>query len=248
MPPDAAVREAHTAGRGRARSGAANCASSTPRSASRDVRAAAGRLEAARSAGGRVRRATSACPPSPGELAAVKAGVARLPAGAGRALAGRRGVPGGRAGRGRGRGRNWPTAPERLAEAAEQPRRRRGRRRRPRRAMYEELLETAGAAVEELYRQLDEVRRDLERRDADEKAARGREQQALERPRQGRGRRGTRLRAEIEEAARVTGRRGRGVPVVRRHRAAGRRAARSRAPDVGPAVGRRPPPSCWPGP
>ena len=66
-------------------------------------------------------------------------------------------------------------------------------------AMYEALRDTAGAAVDELYRQLAGVRDELERRSDRERSARGREQQALG----GRGKaEGTRerLRAEIEEA------------------------------------------------
>ena len=66
--------------------------------------------------------------------------------------------------------------------------------------LYEELLQTAGAAVAELNRKLDELRRDIERRDADEKAARDHERDAIS----NRGKaEGTleRLRAEIEEAS-----------------------------------------------
>jgi uncharacterized protein (TIGR02680 family) len=69
-------------------------------------------------------------------------------------------------------------------------------------ATYDALRETAGAAVEELYRRLDEVRRDLERRNAAEKAARGREQQALVDRGKAEGTRET-LREEIDEATRV---------------------------------------------
>jgi uncharacterized protein (TIGR02680 family) len=69
-------------------------------------------------------------------------------------------------------------------------------------ATYEELLATAGAAVEELYRQLEEVRRDLERRAAAEKDARALEQRALGDRGKGEGTRET-LRTEIEEAART---------------------------------------------
>ena len=67
---------------------------------------------------------------------------------------------------------------------------------------YEELMATAGAAVEELYRQLAEVRQDLERRNGDEKAARAREQQAVSDRGKADGKRET-LTAEIEEAART---------------------------------------------
>jgi uncharacterized protein (TIGR02680 family) len=69
-------------------------------------------------------------------------------------------------------------------------------------AVYEALRETAGAAVEELYRQLEEVRRDLERRAAAEKAARDVEQRALGDRGKAEGAR-ERLRTEIEEAVRA---------------------------------------------
>jgi uncharacterized protein (TIGR02680 family) len=69
-------------------------------------------------------------------------------------------------------------------------------------ATYQTLFETAGAAVEELYRQLDEVGRDLERRGSAEKAARALEQGALGDRGRAEGTRET-LRAEIEEAART---------------------------------------------
>jgi uncharacterized protein (TIGR02680 family) len=70
------------------------------------------------------------------------------------------------------------------------------------RALYEELLETAGAAVDELNRKLEELRRDSERRDVDERAARELEQRAISDRGRAEGRRDT-LRTEIEEAARV---------------------------------------------
>ena len=70
------------------------------------------------------------------------------------------------------------------------------------RALYEELLETAGAAVEELNRKLEDLRRDGGRRDTDERAAREFEQQAISDRGRAEGRRDT-LRGEIEEAARV---------------------------------------------
>ncbi len=69
-------------------------------------------------------------------------------------------------------------------------------------AMYDALLATAGAAVEELYRQLDEVRRDIGRRNAAEKAARDREQQAVGDRGKADGKRET-LREEINDAARM---------------------------------------------
>ena len=69
-------------------------------------------------------------------------------------------------------------------------------------ALYEALRETAGAAVEELNRKLDELRRDTERRSADEHAARELEQQAISDRGRAEGTRDT-LRTEIAEAARV---------------------------------------------
>jgi uncharacterized protein (TIGR02680 family) len=69
-------------------------------------------------------------------------------------------------------------------------------------AFYEALLETAGAAVEELNRKLDELRGDTERRAADERAARELEQQAISDRGKAEGTRDT-LRTEIEEATRV---------------------------------------------
>ncbi|MBV9093108.1 MAG: TIGR02680 family protein [Streptosporangiaceae bacterium] len=69
-------------------------------------------------------------------------------------------------------------------------------------AMYDAVLQTAGAAVEELYRQLEEVRHDMERRGAAEKAARAVEQQALGDRGKAEGAR-ERLRTEIDEAGRT---------------------------------------------
>ena len=68
--------------------------------------------------------------------------------------------------------------------------------------LYEELLQTVGAAVEELNRKLDELRRDTERRTAAEKAAREREQHAISDRGKAEGTRDT-LRAEIEDASQV---------------------------------------------
>jgi len=70
------------------------------------------------------------------------------------------------------------------------------------RALYDELLETAGAAVEELNRKLEELRRDSARRDTDEQAARELEQQAISDRGKAEGTRDT-LRTEIEEATRI---------------------------------------------
>jgi uncharacterized protein (TIGR02680 family) len=70
------------------------------------------------------------------------------------------------------------------------------------RLTYDELLETAGAAVEELHRQLDEVRRDIGRRNADEKGARTREQQAVSDRGKAEGKRET-LTSELQEVTRT---------------------------------------------
>ncbi|MHB1592571.1 MAG: TIGR02680 family protein [Streptosporangiaceae bacterium] len=67
---------------------------------------------------------------------------------------------------------------------------------------YEALRQTAGAAVDELYRQLAEVRGDLDRRSAAERSARDREQTAIGDRGRADGRRET-LRADIDEAARM---------------------------------------------
>jgi uncharacterized protein (TIGR02680 family) len=68
--------------------------------------------------------------------------------------------------------------------------------------LYKELLQTAGAAVAELNRKLDELRRDTERRAAAEKTAREREQHAISNRGKAEGTRDT-LRAEIDEASQV---------------------------------------------
>jgi uncharacterized protein (TIGR02680 family) len=67
---------------------------------------------------------------------------------------------------------------------------------------YRTLMETAGAAVEELYRQLDEVRKSMDGCGEQERAARRREQEAYGERGEARGVRET-LRGEITEAERV---------------------------------------------
>jgi uncharacterized protein (TIGR02680 family) len=69
-------------------------------------------------------------------------------------------------------------------------------------AVYEALRETAGAAVEELYRQLSEVQEGLKQRNAAEKAARGDERQALGDRGEAAGAR-ERLRTDIDESTQV---------------------------------------------
>jgi uncharacterized protein (TIGR02680 family) len=70
------------------------------------------------------------------------------------------------------------------------------------REMHEALRETAGTAVDELYRQLAEVRQEMGRRADAEKAARGVEQQALGDRGKAEGARDT-LREQIDEAGRL---------------------------------------------
>ncbi len=67
---------------------------------------------------------------------------------------------------------------------------------------YEALRQVAGAAVDELHRQLAEVSSDLDRRSAAERSARDREQTAISDRGRADGRRET-LRADIDEAARM---------------------------------------------
>ena len=197
VPADAAVREAHTVAaaerrrRGELRTQHAH-AVAVCRQRRGELDAAVGRAEEFAGDVG--------MPAEPGELAAVKAGVDayRL------ALAGL-----------------WPaaeasqhaarTAEETAVELAES----RGRQEEATeaaatareeasaaQAVYDALLQTAGAAVEELYRQLEEVRRDLEGRDAAEKAARLVEQRALGDRGKAEGAR-ERLRTEIDDAVRT---------------------------------------------
>jgi uncharacterized protein (TIGR02680 family) len=197
VPPDAAVREAHTVAaaerrrRGELRGQHAHAVTVCGRRQEELAAAVQGAAEFAQDVG---------LPAEPGELAGVKGGVDayRL------ALAGL-----------------WPAA-----EASQQAARDSGEaaaelaERRAHldeateaaaaardgatsaQARYDALLATAGAAVEELFRQLDEVRRDIERRNAEEKAARGREQQAVGDRGKADGKRET-LRGEIEEAVRI---------------------------------------------
>jgi uncharacterized protein (TIGR02680 family) len=197
VPPDAAVREAHTVAaaerrrRGELREQHARAVAET---AKRQEALTAARMRAeelARDVG---------LPAEPDELAEVKAGVAdyRL------ALAGL--WPAAEASHGALRAADEAAAEladsqERLEDATEAAATARDEASAAL-AMYEALRETAGAAVEELYRQLEEVRRDLERRGTDEKAARGREQHSLEERGKANGERG-RLRQDIDEATRT---------------------------------------------
>jgi uncharacterized protein (TIGR02680 family) len=197
VPPDAAVREAHTVAAAERRRGGEQ-----REQHARAVTVCGQRQEELNAAVMRAEEFAQdvGLPAEPSELAGVKAGVGayRL------ALAGL--WPAAEASQGAAR-----TADEASAELAES----RGRLEEAieaaatareeasaAQAMYEALRETAGAVVEELYRQLEEVRRELERRGAAEKAARAVEQRAL-------GDRGKaegtqeRLRTEIDEAVRT---------------------------------------------
>jgi uncharacterized protein (TIGR02680 family) len=197
VPPDAAVRDAHTrAAEQRKR-----------RQELRDDRAEAERVRADRQEALAAARKTAGefatdtgLPADPQELAAVRTGLgdyrvalaALWPA-----------AEASQAARGRAAEAAEELAETRqhLTEAAEQAAAARETATAAQ-ALYEALLETAGAAVEELNRKLDELRRDTGRRNADEKAARELEQQAISDRGKAEGKRDT-LRTEIEEATRV---------------------------------------------
>jgi uncharacterized protein (TIGR02680 family) len=197
VPPDAAVREAHTrAAEQRQR-----------RQELRDARAAAERvradnqeaLDAARIVANEFAFDTG-LPADREELAAVKTGLGDYrvalatlwPAAEALEAAARHAAEA---------AEELADATERLTEATEQAAAARETATAAH-ALYEALLETAGAAVEELNRKLDELRRDTERRHADEKAARELEQHAISDRGKAEGTRDT-LRTEIEEATRV---------------------------------------------
>ncbi len=196
-PHDAAVRDAHTVAVTERRLGNAlreqhARAATMRRRRQEELDAAVGRAEEfARDVG---------LPTEPSDLAQVQSGVAayRL------ALAGL-----------------WPTAEawkgaataadeaaaelagsqERLAEATEEAATAR-KEASAAQARHEALKSTAGAAVNELYRQLEEVEGGLKGREAAEQTARVAEQRALENRGKADGARET-LRAEIEEAVRI---------------------------------------------
>jgi len=197
VPPDAAVREAHTrvAEQRRRRQELRDSYAEAER-----VRAARQKaLEAARIAANEF-AADTRLPPDPEELAAVRIGLGDYRV----ALASL-----------------WPAAEafetarwhaaeateelaearQRLTEAVERAAAAREAATAAQ-ALYEALLETVGAAVGELNRKLDELRRDTERRNADEKTARELEQHAISDRGKAEGARET-LRTEIEEATRV---------------------------------------------
>jgi len=197
VPPDAAVREAHTVAaaerrrRGELREQHAHAVTVCGQRQEELAAAVLRAEEFARDVG---------LPPEPGELAAVKAGVDayRL------ALAGL--WPAAEAAQGTARAADEAAAElaesrAHLDEATEAAVTARDEASAAQ-AMYEALRETAGAAVEELYRQLEDVRRDLEQRGTAEKAARRREQQSLEDRGKAEGKRDT-LGTEIDEAART---------------------------------------------
>ncbi|HEV3067440.1 MAG TPA: TIGR02680 family protein, partial [Streptosporangiaceae bacterium] len=197
VPPDAAVREAHTrAAEQRKR-----------RQELREARAVAEQVRAERQAAldatlivAEEFAADTRLPANPEELAAVRVGLgdyrvalaALWPAAEAFETAGRRAAEA---------SEELADATERLTEATERAAAVREAATAAQ-ALYEALLETAGAAVEELNRKLDELRRDTGRRNADEKAARELEQQAISDRGKAEGTRDT-LRTEIEEATRV---------------------------------------------
>jgi uncharacterized protein (TIGR02680 family) len=197
MPPDAAVREAHTrAAEQRER-----------RQELRDSRVEAERVRAARQEKLEAARTTAnefaadtRLPADPQELAAVRTGLgdyrvalaALWPAAEGFEAARRHAAEA---------TEELAETRQHLSEAAEQAAAARETATAAQ-ALYEALLETAGAAVEELNRKLDELRSDTERRSADEKVARELEQQAISDRGKAEGMRDT-LRTEIEEATRV---------------------------------------------
>jgi uncharacterized protein (TIGR02680 family) len=197
VPPDAAVRDAHTRAAEQRRR----------RQELREARAGAERVRTARQEALETARIAAdefgtdtRLPADPEELAAVRTGLgdyrvalaALWPAAEGFEAARRRAAEA---------AEELAETRQRLTEAAEQAAAARETATAAR-ALYEALLETAGAAVEELNRKLDELRRDTGRRNADEKAARELEQQAISDRGKAEGTRDT-LRTEIEEATRV---------------------------------------------
>jgi uncharacterized protein (TIGR02680 family) len=197
VPPDAAVRDAHTrAAEQRNR-----------RQELREARAGAERVRSARQEELETARVAATefgddtgLPADREELAEVRSGLgdyrvalaALWPAAEGAEAAGRRAAEA---------AEELAETRHHLAEAAEQAAAARETAVAAQ-ALYEALRETAGAAVEELNRRLDELRRDTGRRHADEKAARELEQQAISDRGKAEGTRDT-LRSEIEEATRV---------------------------------------------
>lgn len=197
VPPDADVREAHTrAAEQRKR-----------RQELRDSRAGAERVRAVRQAALEAARiaanefaADTRLPADPEELAAVRTGLgdyrvalaALWPAAEGSGAARRHAAEA---------TEELAETRQRLTEAAERAAAAQETATAAQ-AFYEALRETAGAAVEELNRKLDELRRDTERRSADQRAARQLEQQAISDRGKAEGTRDT-LRTEIEEATRV---------------------------------------------
>ena len=197
VPPDAAVREART-----------RAASERRRRA--DLRSAHERAVSARSgkqseldaalAAAAEYAADTGLPAEPAELADVKAAVAdyRL------ALAGL--WPAAQTSKDSAAAAEEATAElaeaaERAAEAAEAAAVAREEAATAR-ATYEALRETAGAAVDELYRRLETVESRARERNAAERSVRGREQQALEDRGSAAGKR-EQLTAEISEATRA---------------------------------------------
>jgi len=197
VPPDARVREAHTVAAGeRGRRGELR------EHHAHAVTVRGQRLEELTAAVSQAEDFAQdvGLPAEPGELAEVKAGVAayRL------ALAGL--WPAAEASQGAAWAADEATAElaesrARIEEAAEAAAAARDEASSAQ-ATYDALLQTAGAAVDELHRQLADVRRELDRRGAAEKTARAVEQRALGDRGKAEGAR-ERLREEIDGAARA---------------------------------------------
>jgi uncharacterized protein (TIGR02680 family) len=197
VPPDAAVREAHTIAaeqRKRRQELRDSCVEAERVRAARQEA-----LEAARIAANEF-AADTGLPADPQELAAVKTGLGDYRVALAALWPAAEGFEGARR-RAADAAEELAETRQRLTEAAERAVAAR-KTATAARALYEALLETAGAAVEELNRKLGELRRDNERRDADEKAARELERQAISDRGKAEGKRDT-LRTEIEEATRV---------------------------------------------
>ena len=196
-PPDAAVREAHTRAAEQRKRRQELRDSRTEAEGVRAARQEA--MEAARIAADEF-AADTGLPADPEELATVREGLgdyrvalaALWPAAEASETARQRATEA---------AEEFAETERRLTEAAERAAVA-GERAAAAQAFYQALLETAGAAVEELNRKLDELQRDTERRNADEKAVRKVEQQAISDRGNAEGTRDT-LRTEIEEATRV---------------------------------------------
>ncbi|MGH3397107.1 MAG: TIGR02680 family protein, partial [Streptosporangiaceae bacterium] len=197
VPPDAEVREAHTRTAEQRKRRQELRTSHAAAEALRGTRRE--QLEVAQSAADEFAGDTG-LPAEPGELAAVRTGLADYRVALAALWPAAEAFQSARS-RADEAAEELAETQERLTEAAERAVATR-QAATAARALYEELLETAGAAVEELNRKLEELRGATERRDADEAAARQLEQQAISDRGKAEGKRET-LRTEIGEAARV---------------------------------------------